>query len=204
MKIVRNTLSLRRKTNHRERLMQCMTEMHFRFELPNDSQVAAQAIHYIQEAVARRSLCEEGEETRIGVALDEALTNALIHGNLEVSSDSREDGDGSFERLIELRRSKPGYKDRLVYVNGQFTRESIVIKIRDEGPGFDPSKLPDPTDPENLTKASGRGVLLMRAFMDEVLYNDTGNEITLVKYAKGLPDDPDGSGNERVLEASVA
>ena len=53
--------------------------------------------------------------------------------------------------------------------------------IRDEGPGFDPDGLPDPTDPENLTKASGRGVLLIRTFMDEVRFNDTGNEITMIK-----------------------
>ncbi len=53
--------------------------------------------------------------------------------------------------------------------------------IRDQGRGFDPNSLPDPTDPANLEKAAGRGVLLMRSFMDEVSYNDRGNSVTLVK-----------------------
>jgi anti-sigma regulatory factor (Ser/Thr protein kinase) len=53
--------------------------------------------------------------------------------------------------------------------------------MRDEGPGFDPKELPDPTDPENLLKLSGRGILLMRTFMDDVKFNDRGNEVTMVK-----------------------
>ncbi len=53
--------------------------------------------------------------------------------------------------------------------------------IRDEGSGFDRSELPDPTDPENLLKSSGRGVMLMQTFMDEVIFNDRGNEVTLIK-----------------------
>ena len=55
-----------------------------------------------------------------------------------------------------------------------------MFVIRDEGPGFDVSKLPDPTDPANLEKRSGRGLLLMRAFMAEVKHNARGNELTLV------------------------
>jgi anti-sigma regulatory factor (Ser/Thr protein kinase) len=61
------------------------------------------------------------------------------------------------------------------------SREQATITIRDEGPGFDPSSLPDPTDPENIGKISGRGLLLIRTFMDDVRFNETGNEITLVK-----------------------
>ena len=53
--------------------------------------------------------------------------------------------------------------------------------IRDEGPGFDPRELPDPTDPTNLERPSGRGLLLMRTFMDDVSYNDDGNQVTLIK-----------------------
>ncbi len=54
--------------------------------------------------------------------------------------------------------------------------------IRDEGPGFDHRKVSDPTQAENLDRVSGRGLLLIHSFMDEVSYNDRGNEITLVKY----------------------
>ena len=56
-----------------------------------------------------------------------------------------------------------------------------MFTIRDEGPGFNPSALPDPTDPVNVGKISGRGLLLMRTFMDAVNYNEAGNELTIRK-----------------------
>jgi len=55
------------------------------------------------------------------------------------------------------------------------------VVVRDEGSGFDPAALPDPTAPANLERVSGRGVLLLRTFMDEVIYNELGNAVTLVK-----------------------
>ena len=59
--------------------------------------------------------------------------------------------------------------------------------VRDEGPGFDPSQVPDPTDPEHLENLCGRGLLLMRSFMDEVTFNMKGNEVTLIKYLRPRP-----------------
>ena len=70
----------------------------------------------------------------------------------------------------------------------QASRSSVEFVIRDEGPGFDLSGLPDPTDPENLAKVSGRGLLLINAFMDEVRHNDQGNEITMVKKKRETDD----------------
>ena len=66
-------------------------------------------------------------------------------------------------------------------MKAKLCREEAVFVVQDEGPGFDPSSLPDPTEPANLERVSGRGVLLMRTFMDEVSYNQVGNEVTLVK-----------------------
>ena len=66
-------------------------------------------------------------------------------------------------------------------MEARITRYEAAFAIRDEGAGFDPDALPDPTDPANIEKTSGRGIFLMRAFMDEVLYNDVGNAVVLVK-----------------------
>ncbi len=66
-------------------------------------------------------------------------------------------------------------------MEARITRGEAVFAIRDEGAGFDPGALPDPTDPANIETASGRGIFLMRAFMDDVLYNDVGNAVVLVK-----------------------
>ncbi|MBV8077326.1 MAG: ATP-binding protein [Planctomycetaceae bacterium] len=72
---------------------------------------------------------------------------------------------------------------------GTIASPSLYI-IRDEGPGFDPSLLPDPTAPANLERASGRGLLLIRALMDEVAFNAAGNQITMTKRRPGPPDAP--------------
>ena len=72
------------------------------------------------------------------------------------------------------------YAERRVHVTVRLTPAAATFIVRDEGPGFDVSSLPDPRDPENLTKPSGRGVMLIRTFMDEVTFNERGNEITMV------------------------
>ncbi len=79
------------------------------------------------------------------------------------------------------RRRRPPYRERRLYVHARLSRSEAVYVIRDEGPGFDPATVPDPTDPANLEKASGRGLLLIRAYMDEVIHNRTGNQVTLIK-----------------------
>ena len=77
--------------------------------------------------------------------------------------------------------------DRRIEVEVRLARDKAVFVVRDEGLGFDPQSLPDPTDPANLDKTTGRGILLMRAFMDQVEFNARGNEVTMVKQpcAKG-------------------
>jgi anti-sigma regulatory factor (Ser/Thr protein kinase) len=89
--------------------------------------------------------------------------------------------DGAYQRLAAERRSQEQYRNRLVHVRARLTSEEAVITLKDQGPGFDPKVLPDPTDPENIGKISGRGLLLIRTFMDDVYFNETGNEITLIK-----------------------
>jgi len=76
--------------------------------------------------------------------------------------------------------------NRRIHIEAKLSRDRAVFVIRDDGDGFDPASLPDPTDPANLEKASGRGLLLMRTFMDEVSYNSIGNEVTLLKRRNSL------------------
>src|SRR5439155_21916260 len=77
-------------------------------------------------------------------------------------------------------RHKP-CRARPVHIVASVSPAKASYLIRDEGKGFDPSILPDPTDPANLEKPSGRGLLLIRTFMDEVNHNAVGNEITMTK-----------------------
>jgi hypothetical protein len=119
------------------------------------------------------------------VALEEAILNAMYHGNLEVSSELRQHGDEPYHRLADERRQQPPYKDRRVHCTARFSTSEAVYVIRDEGPGFDPARLPDPTDPANMEMASGRGLLLIRTFMDEAIFSERGNQITMIKRRAG-------------------
>jgi anti-sigma regulatory factor (Ser/Thr protein kinase) len=117
----------------------------------------------------------------VAVALEEALNNALYHGNLELTSELREAERQAYRDLVGARLQTAPYRDRRIFVDAKLSRTAVVFTIRDEGRGFDPSQLPDPTGPENLEKASGRGLLLMHTFTDELLFNQVGNEVTLIK-----------------------
>ena len=66
------------------------------------------------------------------------------------------------------------YREQLIHVTANESRQGVSYTIRDEGPGFDPASLPDPTDPANLERVSGRGLLLILSFMDEVLHYPFG------------------------------
>src|SRR5262249_47137962 len=131
--------------------------------------------------LVHKKMFNENVLLRVSMALREALINAIEHGNLEVSSHLRERDDDSYVQEIRRRRDVEPYRNRRVMLSARETRDTVTYVIRDDGPGFNISSLPDPTDPENLLKASGRGLLLIRAFMDEVSHNSTGNEITMVK-----------------------
>jgi hypothetical protein len=123
--------------------------------------------------------------------------NAIVHGNLEVSSTLLDEQPSAFSALVERRRAESPYRDRRVVVVARETRTEATYVVRDEGPGFDPRNLPDPTDLANLDKPSGRGLMLIRTFMDEVRHNEKGNEIRMVMKCRspgagGEPGDDGG------------
>ena len=124
-------------------------------ELPTD-------IHSIESAVelvmSRCSICEKHARRlnlNFRVGLTEALSNAMLYGNAH---------DPSKRVVVEVSVG-----------DGR-----LQATVRDQGAGFDPTSVPDPTRPENLTRPCGRGLFLMRQLLDEVWYNDRGNEVTLV------------------------
>ncbi|MFO0863426.1 MAG: response regulator [Gemmataceae bacterium] len=164
-----------------ERLLSRLTDAELRFGLENDRSLVPLLVRHLRQYLALQKLGDATSQTRVCVALEEALLNAMLHGNLELCSDLRQDGDEPFFRLGDERRRQSPYADRQVFLNVSLSPSRTRFVIRDEGPGFDPSKLPDPTDPENMCRVGGRGLLLIRTFMDEVTFNDAGNEITLVK-----------------------
>lgn len=107
--------------------------------------------------------------------LDEALRkieNALAAERETVSA----------QELVKERESQPTYGGKKVSVRFEQTPTLIRFTVSDEGDGFDPAALPDPNNPESWLKLSGRGILFIRSYMDEVHWNDSGNVIAITKY----------------------
>jgi CheY-like chemotaxis protein len=180
-RMLENVLMHSRAARAEEHAAKHLTLTRSRFVLGVDLGLLSPLIGRLQGNLRRLKLFDETEQTRIGMALREALANAIEHGNLEANSQLREDDEAVYHRLLAERRQQSPYRDRRVFVMAEETRDSVTYSIRDEGPGFNPANLPDPTDPANLERVSGRGLLLIHAFMDEVRHNPTGNEITMVK-----------------------
>jgi CheY-like chemotaxis protein len=154
-----------------------------RYELGPDLAVLADVVGQLEAHLVQVGFCDGTEVMQVAVALREAIVNAVVHGNLEVSSQLLEEGGEAFARVIEDRKQKLPYKNRKVVVIARYAPSEVTYIVSDEGPGFDPTTLPDPTDLSNLEKPSGRGLMLIRTFMDEVRFNDRGNEIRMKKRA---------------------
>ncbi len=155
----------------------------YEFKLPSRRVLMSATAGFLRQKIQASEICPEKELLRLGIALEEALLNACMHGNLELDSELREEDGDLFEALADQRTEISPWKDRYVYVSASVTQEQARIMIRDEGRGFDPASLPDPTDPENLLKPHGRGVMIMKLFMDEVTWNSQGNQVTMIKHA---------------------
>jgi serine/threonine-protein kinase RsbW len=125
-------------------------------EIPSDINSIAPAVDKIVAQI-RESQCLAGREPDVEVALFEALANAVIHGNREERSKS----------VRIFCRVEPSH--------------CVSIVVRDQGLGFDPGSVPDPTSPENLGAEHGRGILMMKAFMDDVHFEKGGTEVHMVK-----------------------
>lgn len=123
--------------------------------IPSDTTAARQIQEDVEQALLDQQY-EERERFGIRLALEEALVNAIKHGN-------------------QLDNSKK------VHVRCRISPERCDIHIRDEGPGFNPEAVPNPMDPENLERDCGRGLLLMRHYMTEVVFHTPGNAVTMCK-----------------------
>jgi CheY-like chemotaxis protein len=187
--VIDRVLSFGQAEYRRYQVLQGMTRRSSQYVLENDPALVPPLVAQFREDLIEMGLCDLTGATRAGIALEEALLNAIYHGNLEVSSDLRENGDDAFRCTATQRRGEEPYASRRVRISARLTTSHATFIIIDQGPGFDVASLPDPTDPAFLERPSGRGLLLMRAFMDEVRYNAAGNRVTLVKRRDRSPRD---------------
>jgi serine/threonine-protein kinase RsbW len=146
------------------------------FELPSDLALMNGVLEYLQERVAKLGLIRP-ERSNLFIALDEAFVNAVKHGN----------------------KNDPS---KLLKITAELSSKEASFTVEDEGEGFDIRAIPDPCDPANLFRTSGRGVLLIYNIMDEVEYNAQGNRVKMVKRPEHAVEaqlvDPNTSGDKHV------
>jgi CheY-like chemotaxis protein len=174
-------LGLSRSDFKNQNLLNCWVQSETSFVLGNNPELFPSLIGYFRDCLTMMKFGDESTMIRLSVALTEALDNAVYHGNLELKSEWKQGDASVWMEEREKRRKQWPYQSRHIHVEARLSREEAYFTIRDEGPGFDVSKLPDPTDPEFLERPSGRGIFLIRTFVDEFRHNDTGNEVTIIK-----------------------
>lgn len=178
---VHSVLSILSTQRAELQLMSNLRRVELHFEIGNELAALRPLVLHMQGYLRQLNLVDQSELVRVSTALQEALINSIEHGNLELDSSLRELRDDTYWRQGNERRRQTPYKDRRVFVSAVFTPDEARWTLRDEGPGFNPQTLPDPTDPANLDRCSGRGLLLIRTFMDEVSFNENGTEIRMLK-----------------------
>ncbi len=192
---------LARASAHRsyEELLSRLNRSEFTFfvELGNDASLIDPMVDLVQQTVARARLCDSSGQLRIGVALREALLNALLHGNLEISLEHMDNAREQLlrQRDLPIRPDQPdqrAFRDRRIFVNVRVSTEEARFVIRDEGPGFDVSAIPSSWEPGGLEQQGSRSLSLIRALMDDVVYNEAGNEVTLIKRKEEIGETPQG------------
>lgn len=177
---VRIVLDSARTEQMRKKVFAGMISTESNFELGYDPGAVTAMVDHLRDSLGLMKVVPEEDLTRISTALTEALINALDHGNLELDSSMLEGEDPSeYHQLREQRIQESPYKERRLRVHARINRMEAIFTISDEGPGFDVSKIPDPTDLDNLMRPHGRGLLLIRTFIPDVSFNDKGNEIRL-------------------------
>lgn len=130
-----------------------------RASFPSRTENVNGAIHYLTGYLGELDLFEPVQVSHMVIALYEALTNAVVHGNGQDAA-------------------------KTVTVSADFGTDGVKFVIADEGDGFVPDELAGPLDTTSLNRAGGRGIYLMKQFMDEVRFNPAGNEVTMMKRRK--------------------
>jgi CheY-like chemotaxis protein len=195
---VEDVLGVTRTDRSYAELIDCTVENRLVFELPNKPRLLMTAIDLTMQLAGGMELLSGVDRYRVATALQHAASNAVHRGNLELkhsqwhqtgtadADEPSEDPDhaSSNERdnIVQQRMSQSPYKDRKVHFDARLMRDLIRVVIRDEGPGFDTASLGSEDDPHALDADRGRGLTLIRKFMDKVTFNDAGNEIVMIKH----------------------
>ncbi|QDV46271.1 Transcriptional regulatory protein ZraR [Stieleria neptunia] len=185
---VRQVLMLKHAVHPYGGVVRCLADAELTFHLRSDIDLIPQFVDLVQRTTSGLAICDATEAIRISLALEEALLNALVHGNFELTAEVASNGINPSSDVFCNRSNEPPYCDRIIFVQLRVAGGAMTFVIRDEGPGFDVAQLPDENDLTPFDGGIGRGIRLMRSFMDKVSFNAKGNEVTLMRDFRSTAD----------------
>ena len=160
---------------------------HTLLRLPSRPDLIEPTVEYLRHKAILCGVCQAGQSAKLGMALHEALSNSVVHGNLEISSELREGEEGAFARMLATRAADPQFIARIVEIAVDYDGSRCQWTLTDQGKGFDVERITggEPPDEMDLLKPSGRGILMMRALLDEVRYEAGGRRVVLTMLRRG-------------------
>ncbi len=169
-----------------QQLGECVLDYHCRFALDNDLQLIRALVDQLQQVMTDQGFGDTIDRIRIGEALEESLQNAMYHGNLEIDEHELANARGELDdralrRLVDLRCRDPHIGERKILVVAHLTPSEVRFVIRDQGRGFNTAPVRMDNAVRRLQRDRHRGLTLIQSLMDEVHYNETGNELTMKK-----------------------
>jgi histidine kinase-like protein len=188
---ISDVLARTRTSYRQERVLEHLSHSEYTFELDNDPAIIAMIAEHFQQTLARTRFCDSNCALQVGSALEAALVNALYHGNLEMGPELSR---AEMRKQLSERRSRPPFRDRRIRLRAELSSQEVRFVVRDQGPGFNAAVCVAATNP-GVVSEHGRGLTLMHTFMDGVIFNEAGNEVTLVKHRPAA---------ERVDETAVS
>ena len=181
---VDQVLELARNNRSYTALADGMEYAEFRFRADNDWLVTDRLVELVQQLVASIGVCDVGGQIRLGMALEEAFRLTVLRGNLELTPELLLAVSGHHDQTdhwLEERRRTPPYAGRKIRVHVKISPTEARFRVAHEGP---PLRIDEPADaavPPEMENPTSRSLILMRAFMDEVLFDPEGTAVTLVK-----------------------
>lgn len=175
-----SVLSLARWQHNPQREVRSLVGVELHFCLENDPALIPPLIAYLQAQLLFVRFQANYQITRIGMAIQESLKNAIYCGNFELDLDQLSEDKSRLDRLVEERRRNERFAARRVRLSAWLSETEVRLVVSDEGSGYNSPQLTRSAEEINLDQIGGRGLLLIHCFMNEVSLNPAGNEITMV------------------------
>ncbi len=179
---IRKVKSLADESNKTIEVYRNLVKKSLVFEIGNDIELVQPLVGGLTDEIKLSCRIPRSYLPGIRMGLHELVVNAIEHGNLELDSELKRRND--YLEFLKRSSLEPQFIERRVTIELVIVTESFTCVIRDQGPGFDWHSLPDPSDPENLFKPHGRGIIMAGNFFDEFFFNDSGNQVTVRKFFK--------------------